>query len=86
MDLHKLTATEALSRFKAGSLKVEQYARGLLSHIAERDAAVKAWAYLDDDYVITQAKRLDRVPLDQRGPLHGVPVAIKDIIYTKGEA
>ncbi len=85
MEPYRLTATQALARFRDGSLTIEDYARSLLSHIDERDAAVHAWAYLDHAYVIEQAKKLDAVPLDKRGPLHGVAIAVKDIFYTKGE-
>ncbi|KAL2752328.1 hypothetical protein ACRALDRAFT_2112342 [Sodiomyces alcalophilus JCM 7366] len=80
---YRLTATEALAKFRSGALTVEQYARSLLSRIAARDPVVKAWAYFDPDHVLAEAKRLDAVPADQRGPLHGVAVAVKDVIYTK---
>jgi Asp-tRNA(Asn)/Glu-tRNA(Gln) amidotransferase A subunit family amidase len=35
--------------------------------------------------VIKQAKALDAVPLAERGALHGIAIAVKDVIYTKGE-
>jgi amidase len=63
---------------------VEEYARSLLARIEKRDAAVNAWAYLDPELVIAQAKKLDQVPPEKRGPMHGVAVAVKDVIYTKG--
>ncbi|KAF5567399.1 amidase [Fusarium phyllophilum] len=62
---------------------VEQYASSLLERIQQRDDDVKAWAYLDPKAVLEQARELDQVPKDQRGPLHGLPVGIKDIILTK---
>ncbi|KAJ9142987.1 hypothetical protein NKR23_g6723 [Pleurostoma richardsiae] len=65
------------------ALTVEKYARTLLSSITQRDEAVNAWAYLDPESVIEQARRLDKVPFDRRGPLHEVDVAVKDIIYMK---
>jgi Asp-tRNA(Asn)/Glu-tRNA(Gln) amidotransferase A subunit family amidase len=34
--------------------------------------------------VLSQARQLDAVPQELRGPLHGVPVGVKDIFYTKG--
>lgn len=83
--LHKLTASEILAKTRAGELTVEEYARALLARIQERDGVVKAWAYLNPDLVIAQAKALDQVPLEQRGPLHGVAIGVKDVIYTKGE-
>ena len=80
----RLTATEALKAFESGDLTVEDYARSLLDRIQERDEVVRAWIYLDGNHVIEQAKALDKLPKDQRGPMHGVAVAVKDVIYTKG--
>ncbi|KAI0433880.1 amidase [Xylaria sp. FL1042] len=83
MEPYRFTATQALSNIKDGSLTVEQYARSLLSRIQERDATVQAWEHFDPQYVIEEAKRLDRIPPPDRGPLHGLPIAVKDIIHTK---
>lgn len=70
---------------KDGSLTVEAYANSLLTRIKERDHIVKAWVYLDPEFVIEQAKKLDQIPKEERGPLHGVAVGVKDVILTKGE-
>ena len=80
---YQLTATQALAKFKDASLTVEQYAKSLLSRIEARDPAVKAWAYLNPDLVLERAKELDKVPLAERGPLHGVAIGVKDVIFTK---
>ena len=81
---HRLTATEALCAFDDGSLTIEDYAKSILKHIEARDSVVKAWAYLDPPHVLEQARALDRVPKQDRGLLHGVAVAVKDVIFTKG--
>jgi Asp-tRNA(Asn)/Glu-tRNA(Gln) amidotransferase A subunit family amidase len=81
-----LTASEALAKIRAGGLTIEGYARSLLRRIDVRDADVGAWAYIDRDYILQQARALDRVPMKERGPLHGMPIAVKDIIYTKGKS
>ena len=83
-DLYKLTASEVSTKIKAGDISVEEYAKSLLTRIEARDEAVQAWAYLDPEIVIKQAKALDAVPKADRGPLHGVAIAVKDVIYTKG--
>ncbi|TPX12316.1 uncharacterized protein E0L32_006963 [Thyridium curvatum] len=83
MEPYRLTATEILARFRDGSLTVEKYAESLLSRIDERDPVVKGWEHIDREYVLEQARALDQVPIDKRGPLHGVAVGVKDIIYTK---
>lgn len=81
---YRLTATQVSAKIRAGELTVEEYARSLLSHIEKRDPVVKAWEYLNPEQVIEQAKKLDAVPPEKRGPLHGVAIAVKDVIYTKG--
>ncbi|KAJ6581255.1 amidase signature domain-containing protein [Mycena capillaripes] len=76
---YRMSATEWLS----SEGKVEDYVRSLLERIAARDTEVQAWAYLDPEYVLSEARRLDAVPLEHRGKLHGVPIGVKDIFYTK---
>ncbi|KAL2810562.1 amidase signature domain-containing protein [Aspergillus granulosus] len=80
---YRLTATQALALIRENKLTVESYARSLLSRIEYRDATVKAWAYLNPEFVLEQARNLDAIPVEKRGPLHGLPVGIKDVIYTK---
>ncbi|KAJ4127909.1 hypothetical protein NW768_008192 [Fusarium equiseti] len=77
------SAAEALQKLRSRELTIEQYAASLLVRIKQRDDHVKAWAYLNPDAVMEQARALDKVPFEQRGPLHGLPVGIKDIILTK---
>ncbi|KAK3072507.1 hypothetical protein LTR53_006689 [Teratosphaeriaceae sp. CCFEE 6253] len=81
---YRLSATELRKAFDDSDLTVVQYATSLLHHIRARQPTVKAWEYLDHSQVLQQAQALDSVPKDQRGPLHGVAVGIKDVIYTKG--
>lgn len=79
-----LTATAAHNLMIEGSLSVEDYANSLLSRISLRDDQVKAWAYLNPNYVLEQAQILDAVPASERGPLHGIAIGVKDVILTKG--
>lgn len=83
-DHYRLTATEVLQKTTAGELSVQDYAASLLQRIKARDEAVQAWAYLDAEYVMEQAKALDALPASERGPLHGVAIGVKDVIFTKG--
>ncbi|KAL5335974.1 amidase signature domain-containing protein [Aspergillus crustosus] len=80
---YRLTATEALQLIKSNKLTVETYARSVLSRIESRDDTVKAWAYLNAEAVLEQARLLDEIPAEKRGPLHGVAIGVKDVIYTK---
>ncbi len=52
------------------------------ARIEASDAAIEAWACLDRDHVMREAARLDALPATARGPLHGAPVGLKDIIHT----
>ncbi|KAJ7132070.1 amidase signature domain-containing protein [Mycena epipterygia] len=78
MASYRMTAAEFLS----SGLKVESYVQSLLDRIAARDPDVQAWAYLNRQYILTEARELDAIPMEKRGPLHGVPIGVKDIMYT----
>lgn len=80
----RLTATEASFALANGQLTSEALVSACLRRVAERDAAVEAFAYLDAAKVISDARESDfaRQRGDNLGPLAGIPVAIKDIIDT----
>jgi Asp-tRNA(Asn)/Glu-tRNA(Gln) amidotransferase A subunit family amidase len=78
--LNELSATEIARKIGAGETSCEAVVRDCVARIDERDDAVKAWVNFDRKLALDQARALDRAPL--RGPLHGVPVGIKDIIDT----
>ncbi len=79
-ELHELTATAIVAAIANGKTSSEAVTRACLEHIAQREPQVQAWQFLDPDLAIKQAKALDAG--SSRGPLHGVPVGIKDIIDT----
>jgi Asp-tRNA(Asn)/Glu-tRNA(Gln) amidotransferase A subunit family amidase len=79
-DLTHLTAVDAAKRIESGSLTAEALARAYLDRIAEREATVGAWQYLDPKQALAAAQALDRGP--RRGPLHGIPIGVKDIMDT----
>ena len=67
-----------------GIISSEQLVEACLARIREVDPQVQAWAFLDADYALTQAHALDELRLSGRaiGPLHGVPIGLKDIFDT----
>ena len=77
---NELTATQIVAAIAAGQLGAEDVARACLDRIAVRDPAVRAWSYVDPASVLRQARELDKRPV--RGPLHGVPIGVKDMIDT----
>ena len=75
-----LTALEAAAEIAAGRLTSEALVRACLERIAEREDSVGAWAFLDPDLALGEARRRDAER--PRGALHGVPFGVKDIIAT----
>ena len=80
----RLSATEIALLIRNGDLTVVQLAEACLARIGARPE-IKAWAYIDRDLVLAEARRLDAVSPEKRSPLHGIPVGIKDIFETKGK-
>src|SRR4030095_6953805 len=83
-DLHLLSATEGARLIRAGIISSEQFVEACLARIRDVDPQVEAWALLDPDHALAQARAADGLRLSGQpiGPLHGVPVAIKDIFDT----
>jgi Asp-tRNA(Asn)/Glu-tRNA(Gln) amidotransferase A subunit family amidase len=78
--LHELGALEAARAIADGRITAESLVHACLARIAEREPAVRAWAALDRDVALAAARERDRGA--SRGPLHGVPIAAKDIMDT----
>ncbi|MGZ3328918.1 MAG: amidase [Xanthobacteraceae bacterium] len=79
-----LTATDAAAEIARGAVSAEDYARACLARIEALDGEIRAFVHLDREHVLAQARALDerRTLGHPLGPLHGIPVAIKDIIDT----
>ena len=75
----RLTASEAAARLAAGTLTAEALTRDCLERANAR-AEVKAWAWLDPEQALAQARAVDRA--GRPGSLKGVPVGVKDVIDT----
>lgn len=78
--LYDLSASESASKIARDEITAEALVASCLERIAEKDGEVQAWAYIDSKTVLELARALDRGP--KRGPIHGVPFALKDIIDT----
>ncbi len=80
IEPNQLSAAEAARRIAAGELKSEALVAACLARIAAREPEVRAWAFLEPEAALAQARALDRER--PRSALHGVPVGIKDVIDT----
>ncbi len=77
---NELTACAALEELTAGGLSAETLTRACLERIAEREPVVHAFAHVDPELALNQARRLDAAGVKR--PLHGLPLGVKDIIDT----
>lgn len=75
-----LSAAEASAAIHAGTLTSEALVSACLERIAQREGEVQAWAFVDPELALAQARALDREK--PRSWLHGIPVGIKDVIDT----
>jgi Asp-tRNA(Asn)/Glu-tRNA(Gln) amidotransferase A subunit family amidase len=84
MSLCSLSLTHAAADIREGRIASVDLVEDCLRRIDEVEPLVRAWAFLDREHALSQAKAAD----DQRkrgkatGPLHGVPIGIKDIFDT----
>ena len=83
--LTTLAATEAAAGISRGTFSIEEYSRACLDRIDAVESEIKAFAHLDREHALAQARALDERRAERRssGPLYGIPVAIKDIIDTR---
>ena len=81
-----LTVAQAQAGLRRGDLSSVKLAQSLLSRIDELDPELHAWVTIDREDVLGRAHERDE-QLKQSGPLgpmHGIPVGLKDIFYTAG--
>ncbi|HEY82425.1 MAG TPA: amidase [Dehalococcoidia bacterium] len=81
-----LTIAEAAAAMGEGKLSPSQLVSSCLERIDALEDKIQAWALVDRDGALETAQRLDQELRrgERRGPLHGIPVGIKDIFYTAG--
>ncbi len=85
-DLHWLSAAEISKAYAARTLSPTELTKALLARIGDLQPKLNAFIRLDADAAMEAAKTAE-AELSQgrsRGPLHGVPVGIKDIIDVAG--
>src|SRR4029453_9672143 len=83
-DLYALSAGTGARLVREGVMSSEQWVGACLERVREVDGGVQAWAFLDPVHALAQARAADELKMSGGpiGPLHGVPVGLKDIIDT----
>jgi amidase len=79
-NLYQLSATQIVAGIEDGAFTAEAVMRECLDRIAERDPLIRAWVAIDAEKSLEEARKCDR--MSSRGPLHGVPFGVKDVIDT----
>ncbi len=85
-DIHLLTIAEAARLVESRSLSPLELTRAYLDRIDRLNATLGAYISVMSDAALAQAARAESEIANgnYRGRLHGIPIAVKDIIYTKG--
>jgi amidase len=78
--LNRLPATQLARMIAAHDASCEAITHSFLDAVREREPEVRAFAWIDAARALQTAREYDR--LEWRGPLHGLPVAVKDNIDT----
>ena len=79
-DPLSLSAKDAAREIAEGRLSAEALVLACLDRIAARESVVGAWHHLDREAALGAARQCDNSA--PQGPLHGIPIAVKDLIDT----
>jgi Asp-tRNA(Asn)/Glu-tRNA(Gln) amidotransferase A subunit family amidase len=79
-----LSAADAALEIREGRLTSEELVQACLERIRALEPKVQAWTFLDEEHALAQARAADERKRSGEtiGPLHGVPVGVKDIFDT----
>ncbi|HET7406328.1 MAG TPA: amidase family protein, partial [Mycobacteriales bacterium] len=85
-DLHELGAVEQAALVRRREVSPVELVEHYLARIEQRSAEVGAFVTVTPDVARAQARAAEAAPgtADDLSPLHGVPVAIKDLTRTAG--
>jgi aspartyl-tRNA(Asn)/glutamyl-tRNA(Gln) amidotransferase subunit A len=86
LDAYKQTLSDASRLIHLNKLSPSELLNSLLHRIDALEPELKAWVTIDREGAIATAERYSKEVEEGRlrGPLHGIPVGVKDIYYTKG--
>jgi aspartyl-tRNA(Asn)/glutamyl-tRNA(Gln) amidotransferase subunit A len=83
-DLHNLTIAAARAALDAGEVTSLELTEACLSRITAVEPQVRAFLTLTGEQALEQARAADANRPKNPSPLHGIPLAIKDVICTRG--
>ncbi len=86
IPVHEWTLREAADRIRSGGVSSRELTEAILGRIAAINPKINAWVTVIPEKAMAQAAVFDEMQArgESAGPLHGVPVGLKDIFCTKG--
>ncbi|WP_107950012.1 Asp-tRNA(Asn)/Glu-tRNA(Gln) amidotransferase subunit GatA [Lysinibacillus parviboronicapiens] len=84
MTLFERSAKELQADIKAGNLTIADLTKEAYKRVAKLDGDVQAFLASNEEKATAQAAEMDKVPFEERGPLFGLPIGVKDNIVTEG--
>ena len=84
-NIVSLTANELVGKLKSGEISCVEVCKAFIERVDKFEKEVKAWAYIDKKNILEKAKEKDEYRKSGKplGPLHGLPIGVKDIIGTE---
>ena len=84
--IEPITIADAAARIRTGKLQPTELVEQCLERIRKHDGQVRAWVVVDEEGALESARRLsdEAARGNLRGPLHGIPLGIKDIVDVAG--
>ncbi|MEK4230840.1 Asp-tRNA(Asn)/Glu-tRNA(Gln) amidotransferase subunit GatA [Solibacillus sp. FSL H8-0538] len=84
MTLFERSATELQESLHNGELTIAELTKEAYARVNALDSEVQAFLALNEEQATAQAAEMDKVPFEERGPLFGLPIGVKDNIVTEG--
>lgn len=84
MTLFERSSKELQEGLHNGEMKIADLTNEAFARIEKLDDDVQAFLALNKEKAMEQSLELDKVPFEQRGPLFGLPIGVKDNIVTEG--
>ena len=84
IDIFSISTNELVAKMRSGDISSVEVCKAYLERIKKYEKDIKAWSFLDKKILLEKAEEADEYRKSGKplGSLHGLPVAVKDIIAT----
>ncbi|WP_084242313.1 Asp-tRNA(Asn)/Glu-tRNA(Gln) amidotransferase subunit GatA [Planomicrobium okeanokoites] len=84
MKFYDKTAAELQEMIHSNEATISEITKQTIERINELDPKVDAFLAMNEEQAMADASEMDKAPMEQRGPLFGLPIGVKDNIMTEG--